>query len=51
MKFKRHFRVDPIHIAGYIVLGIGAGAASFASFAKRMARHARETQKRPPDRP
>ena len=34
-----------------LVLGIGAGAASFASFAKRVERHARKTQKRPPDRP
>lgn len=24
VKFKRHIRVDPIHVAGYIVLGIGA---------------------------
>lgn len=34
-----------------LVLGIGAGAATFSSFAKSMVRHARKTQKRPPDRP
>ncbi len=34
-----------------VVLGLGAGAASFASFARAAASHARKTQKRPPDRP
>ena len=34
-----------------LILGVGAGAASFASFAGQAARHARKTQKRPPDRP
>ncbi len=34
-----------------LVLGLGAGAASFAGFARQMTAHARRTQKRPPDRP
>ena len=46
-----HFGVGAWIYLPAIVLGLGAGGASFASFARQAAARARKTQKRPPDRP